>query len=83
MADERMESIRQGIAAPEESRTGKQAEEARRRKLSESGVQTDGAMGGTSDAGTAGDEANEAANRNASEEEASRLHERFRDTGRD
>lgn len=56
MPDERQDSIRQGISAPDESPTGKAAEEERRRRAAE-GPQIGGAMGGTSDAERAGDEA--------------------------
>lgn len=59
-----MESIEEGIAVPEESAIGKEAEARRRKELINSPVRSDGAMGGTSDAGTAADEAHESANRN-------------------
>ena len=56
MPDERQDSIRQGIGVPEESPTGVAAEEERRRLAAE-GPAIGGAMGGTSDAESAGDEA--------------------------
>ena len=63
MPDERAESIQQGIAAPEESEIGRRADEERRRHLNDSRIPPDSAMGGTSDADTAGDEAHFNANR--------------------
>ena len=56
MPDERQDSIRQGIGVPEESPTGVAADEERRRLAAE-GPRIGGAMGGTSDAEGAGDEA--------------------------
>ena len=56
ITDERQDSIRQGIGAPEESPTGKAAEQERRERAAK-GPQIGGAMGGTSDAESAGDEA--------------------------
>lgn len=56
MPDERQDSIRQGIGAPEESPTGAAADEARRKRAAE-GPPIGGAMGGTSDAERPGDEA--------------------------
>ena len=56
MPDERQDSIRQGIGVPEESPTGVAAEEERRRLAAE-GPQIGGALGGTTDAESAGDEA--------------------------
>ena len=56
MPDERQDSIRQGIGVPEESPTGVAAEEERRRLAAE-GPQIGGAMGGTTDAEGAGEEA--------------------------
>jgi hypothetical protein len=53
--DERKDSIRQGISAPDESPSGKEAEEERRKRAAE-GPEIGGAMGGTSDAESAGDE---------------------------
>lgn len=53
--DERQDSIRQGIGVPEESPTGKAAAEARRRRAAK-GPRIGGAMGGTSDAESPGDE---------------------------
>ena len=60
MPDERQDSIRQGIAAPAESRTGQEAAEERRRRAAE-GPEIGGAMGGTSDADSPADEARAAA----------------------
>lgn len=56
MPDERQDSIRQGIGAPEESPTGQAAAEERRQKAAE-GPPIGGGMGGTSDAEIAGEEA--------------------------
>jgi CBS domain-containing protein len=56
ITDERLDSIRQGIAAPRESPVGRAAEEERRRRAAE-GPQIGGGMGGTSDAETPGGEA--------------------------
>ena len=56
MPDERQDSIRQGIGTPEESPAGVAAEEERRRRAAE-GPRIDGALGGTSDAEDAGQEA--------------------------
>lgn len=55
MPDERQDSIRQGIAAPEESPSGMAAAEERRERAAE-GPPIGGAMGGTSDASRPGDE---------------------------
>ena len=51
MPDERAESIAQGIAPPEESRKGKEAEAKLREQLinTPEGARPDSAMGGTSD----------------------------------
>lgn len=51
MPDERAESIQQGIAAPDESRIGKEAEARNREQLIDipEEARPDGAMGGTSD----------------------------------
>ncbi|HYH07451.1 MAG TPA: hypothetical protein VEK11_10385 [Thermoanaerobaculia bacterium] len=51
MPDERAESLKQGIAAPDESRIGKEAEDRRRDELIHTPpeAQPDSAMGGTSD----------------------------------
>jgi hypothetical protein len=49
MPDERQDSIRQGISAPDESPTGKEAEAKRRRRAAE-GPELGGGLGGTSDA---------------------------------
>lgn len=54
--DERQDSVRQGIGAPDESPIGKAAEAERERRAA-SGPRIGGAMGGTSDAETPGDEA--------------------------
>lgn len=56
MPDERQDSIRQGIATPPESPMGAAAAEARRQRAAE-GPPIGGAMGGTSDADSPGDEA--------------------------
>ena len=56
MPDERMESIRQGIGVPPESPAAAKAEEERRARAA-AAPPMDGAMGGTSDAESAGDEA--------------------------
>lgn len=56
MPDERQDSIRQGINAPAESPEGQSAAEERRRRAAE-GPEIGGAMGGTSDSDTAGEEA--------------------------
>lgn len=64
MSDERQDSIRQGVGAPAESPTGQAAADERRRSAAE-GPQIGGAMGGTSDADTAGDEAQMNAARHA------------------
>lgn len=62
MADERKDSIEQGVGAPEESPRGAEAAEERRRLASEGG-EIGGGLGGTSDADTAGDESSYAAQR--------------------
>jgi hypothetical protein len=51
MPDERAESISQGIAAPDESRIGKEAEKRLEQELvnTPENARPDGAMGGTSD----------------------------------
>jgi len=56
MPDERKDSIEQGIGTPEESPTGRAAEEERRRRAAE-GPEIGGGMGGTSDADSPADEA--------------------------
>ena len=56
MPDERKDSIEQGIAAPEESPRGRQADADRQRRAA-AGPEIGGGMGGTSDADSAGDEA--------------------------
>ena len=59
MPDERQESTAQGIAPAPESEVGRAAEERRRKEMIEAPESTrpDSAMGGTSDADTAPDEA--------------------------
>ena len=69
MPDERMDSIRQGIGAPAESPEGQAAAEERRRLAAE-GPEIGGAMGGTSDADSAGDEAQGNAARFAGSDDA-------------
>ena len=56
MPDERMESLRRGIAAPPESPAAAEAAAARRAELAKE-PPIDGGLGGTSDAETAADEA--------------------------
>jgi hypothetical protein len=56
MPDERQDSIRQGIHAPDESPSGAEAAEQRRQRAAQS-PPIGGAMGGTSDADRPGDEA--------------------------
>ena len=56
MPDERQESSRAGIA-PGESRIGRRAERDREHKLAKAPPVAESAMGGTSDAGTAADDA--------------------------
>jgi hypothetical protein len=70
MPDERQDSIRQGINAPEESPTGQRAAEERRRRAAE-GPEIGGGMGGTSDESSPGEEAHENAER-VSQEQAKR-----------
>lgn len=59
MPDERAESLKQGIAAPDESREGKEAEKRRIDALVNAPEETrpDSGMGGTSDVDTPVDEA--------------------------
>jgi hypothetical protein len=59
MPDERQESTREGIAPAPESEVGRKAEERRREELIETPIpaRPDSAMGGTSDADSAADEA--------------------------
>lgn len=59
MPDERKESIEQGIAPPPESAIGQAAERQNREQLirTPEEARPDSAMGGTSDADSAGDEA--------------------------
>jgi len=56
MPDERKDSIAQGVGAPPESPRGREAAEEKERRAAE-GPEIGGGMGGTSDADTAGDEA--------------------------
>ncbi len=56
MADERQDSIRQGIGAPPESAIGTAAA-AEKRKRDAQGPPIGGGMGGTSDSESPGDEA--------------------------
>ena len=56
MADERQDSIRQGIGVPPESEVGKAAAEEKRKRNAQ-GPEIGGGMGGTSDADSPGDEA--------------------------
>ena len=56
MPDERRDSIEQGIGAPDESPSGREAAEQRRKRAAE-GPEIGGGMGGTSDADSPGDEA--------------------------
>ena len=66
MPDERLDSMRQGIQAPPESPSASAAARDREKKLA--GEQPiDGAMGGTSDSESAGDEADMDAKVHASE----------------
>lgn len=62
MPDERMDSLRQGIGVPPESPAAKRAERERLARSSQD-PPIEGAMGGTSDADTAGDEARSDAER--------------------
>jgi hypothetical protein len=59
MPDERKQSIEEGIAAPPESAIGQAAAKRRQEELvhTPEEARPDSAMGGTSDADTAGDEA--------------------------
>ncbi|HET8656567.1 MAG TPA: hypothetical protein VFL93_13690 [Longimicrobiaceae bacterium] len=66
MPDERLDSIRQGIHAPPESPSGTAAEREREEAIPLQ-PPIGGAMGGTSDAESAGDEADGDAKRFASE----------------
>jgi hypothetical protein len=56
MPDERQDSIRQGIGAPQESPEG-QVAAAERKRLAAEGPEIGGGIGGTSDADSAADEA--------------------------
>ena len=66
MPDERLDSMKQGIAAPPESPAAQEADKERRKEMvnNPSPVPLEGAMGGTSDAERAGDEADMNANLN-------------------
>lgn len=66
MSDERQDSIRQGIHAPEESPSGSAAEHERQRRVAQD-PPIDSAMGGTTDASRPADEAQMAAARAQSE----------------
>lgn len=70
MPDERQDSIRQGISAPEESPEGQKAAE-RRRELNTDAPEIGGGMGGTSDADSPADESLYNAQREGSEPEES------------
>lgn len=67
MPDERLDSIRRGIHAPPESPSGAAAERRRKTRTARGPV-IGGEMGGTTDAETAGEEADMDAKRRASEE---------------
>lgn len=67
MPDERLDSIRQGIHTPPESPTGRAADERRAERVSND-PPIDSALGGTSDAESAGEEADMDARRRAAEE---------------
>lgn len=68
MPDERIDSIRQGIHAPAESPSGSAAERERE-ELTSRDPEITGAMGGTTDSETAGEEADMEARRRAAEAE--------------
>jgi hypothetical protein len=67
MPDERQDSIRQGIGAPKESGIGQAAEAERSRRAAE-GPEIGGGMGGTSDADSPADEAQQRAAEGAPDE---------------
>lgn len=69
MPDERQDSIRQGIGVPPESPAGDAAAEERRKRAAEA-PPIGGAMGGTSDADRAADEAQMNAARSDAEDTA-------------
>lgn len=69
MIDERQDSIRQGIGAPQESGIGQRAAAERRRRAAE-GAQIGGGLGGTSDADSPGDEAASDAARTADDQDS-------------
>lgn len=69
MPDERQDSIRQGISAPEESQIGDRAADERRREAADSRI--GGGMGGTSDVDSPADDAAARAAMRASESKAS------------
>jgi hypothetical protein len=70
MPDERAESITQGIAAPEESKVGKEAEARRIEQLirTPEEARPDSAMGGTSDVDSPVDDAETSRLRNQDED---------------
>ena len=57
MPDERLDSMRQGIGAPPESAEARRADEERREAIARDPVEMEGAMGGSSDSDSPGDEA--------------------------
>jgi hypothetical protein len=57
MPDERQDSIRQGIGAPDESAIGQDARAERARRDAETTTDMESGMGGTSDVDSPGDEA--------------------------
>lgn len=58
MPDERLDSMAHGVGAPPESPEAQEADRRRRAELArDPGPEMEGAMGGSSDADTAGDEA--------------------------
>lgn len=81
MVDERMESTKQGIASPPESKKGKRADEERRNHLDEQTREQrpDSAMGGTSDADSPADESFVDSSKHIDDEDEVRA-ERIRDT---
>lgn len=70
MPDERQDSIRQGIHSPEESPSGREAAEKKRKEAADA-PEIGGGMGGTSDADTPADEALYDAQRREAEEAGS------------
>jgi hypothetical protein len=59
MPDERLDSMRQGIAPAPESPEARRADAERRADNLEHPLEMEGAMGGTSDSERAGDQANQ------------------------